>query len=89
MPLIWCNIGLNNRTEEKSNGQGSAEKQSREEETQTGEGKTGRRRIAVFRHAAEAYSHFFIGQEIVAPDPTFALSRLRAIVFTYLFGAKK
>ena len=53
-------------TEEKINGQGSAEKQSREEETETDEGKTGRRRIAVFCPAAEACDHFFSGQETIA-----------------------
>ncbi len=53
-------------TEEKINGQGSTEKQPREEETETGEGKTGGRRIAVFRPAAEAHGRFFIGQETIA-----------------------
>ena len=66
MPKIWGNIGLNNRTEEKSNGQGSAEKQSREEETEAGESKTGGGRFAVFRHAAEASDWVFIGQETIA-----------------------
>jgi hypothetical protein len=56
-----------NPTEEKTNGQGSAEKQSRKEKTKTGEGKTFGKRIAVFCHAGEAGGHFFIGQETIAP----------------------
>jgi hypothetical protein len=52
-----------NRTEEKRNGQGSIKKQPREEEAETGEGKTYGRRIAVFGEPAEA--RLFIGQETV------------------------
>jgi hypothetical protein len=53
-------------TEEKINGQGSNKKQPREEETETGEGKTGGRHIAVFWPAAKAGDHFFNGQETIA-----------------------
>ena len=68
-------------TEEKINGQGSTEKQPREEETETDEGKTGGRHIAVFRPAAEAHGRFFIGQETIAPrglESDFSPSRLTA-----------
>jgi hypothetical protein len=56
-----------NPTEEKINGQGSTKKQPREEETETGEGKTCGRRIAVFCHAAEACDLFFFRQKTIAP----------------------
>ena len=52
--------------EEKINGQGSTKKHSREEKAETGEGKTGRRRIAVFCDAGEAGGHVFNGQETIA-----------------------
>ena len=68
MPSIGRNITLNESTEEKINGQGSTKKQPREEETETGEGKTDGGRIAVFRLAAEAGDFFFTSQEILAPD---------------------
>ena len=58
-----------NLTEEKKNGQGSNKKQPREEETETGEGKTGGCCIAVFRQPAKACRYFFIGQETVAHFP--------------------
>jgi hypothetical protein len=67
MRPIWRNISLNKPIEEKSNGQGSAEKQPREEKTQAGEGKTDGSRIAVFRPAAEAHDGFFNAQETIAP----------------------
>jgi hypothetical protein len=55
-----------NPTEEKKNGQGSNKKQPREEETETGEGKTYGCCIAVFRQPAEAHDRLFIGQEAIA-----------------------
>jgi hypothetical protein len=67
MPSNWRNIGVNkgahipNRGE--SNGQGSAEKQPREEEAQAAESKTGHRRFAVFHPAAENHDRADNGEE--------------------------
>jgi hypothetical protein len=57
---------LNNPTEEKIDGQRSAKKQSRKEETKTSEGQTDQRGVVVFNHAA---GHgVFTQQEKIAPQ---------------------